>query len=460
MVSESEGERAVDPRPEGYDELAAASAEGRAEVVRRLAAGHPEGLVNLPARGGQGAILDGIDLASSETLKGAVLGGAKLRGAKLRGGNLEEADLRGASLAGAELRGASLEKADLRDADFASADLREAAMGGADLRGALLEDVDLRGASLRFADLRGAAFENADLRRADFWGANLEGATLSGSDLRGAVFKEANLKDADLSSTRLRRASLGRADCQGARFDDSDLQGADVTGVNFRGASLRATKVQGLDLSRCEIEGIHLAGAWLERTRLGQAQFGGAIGEELSGDFDEARKGYLALERCFADLGDPDAASWAYRRKRRMQKREAGRRAQASWQARDWKSATRSGFDCASDQVVEWLCDYGESIARVLGVMGVVFLLFTLFYGATGSVVRITKTATGEVVTATRSLSDLFMFSLSAMTTSGGSVNGLEPRNDAVRVLAGVQGLIGIALTGLLGFVAGNLVRR
>ena len=178
-------------------------------------------------------------------------------------------------------------------------------------------------------------------------------------------------------------------------------------------------------------------------------------------EYDEARKGYLALERCFTDLGDPDAASWAYRRKRRMQKCEAGRKARAAWKDRDWRTACAAGFDGASDQVVEWVCDYGESIGRVLGAMGVVFLLFTLFYAATGSVIHTSKGPGGvEVRETTRSLSDLFMFSLSAMTTSGGSGAGIEPRNDAVRVLAGLQGLIGIALTGLLGFVAGNLVRR
>ncbi len=456
------------PPASTYEELTGASPAERAEIVARLMAGQPEGRLILPAREGTAAVLDGIDLghprrdagaASPATLRGAVLGGAKLRQANLRGVDLRGAQLAGASFGGSDLRRACLEEADLREADLASAILRKAALGAADLRGALLEDADLRGASLRFADLRDAAFENADLRRADLWGANLEGTSLAGADLRGVILREANLKGADLSSVRLNRADLGRADCSNAKFDLADLQGAEVSGVVLTRASLRGAKLQGLDFSRCEIANVHLGGAWLERTRFAVDQFGGAIGEELAGDYDEARKGYLALERAFAQLGDPDAASWAYRRKRRMQKAEAARRARDHWSAGKRQAATGAAFDAACDQLVEWLCDYGESIARILGAMVVVFVVFTLLYGLTGSVVRVTKLPTGEVRVPTRNPTDLVIFSLMALT-AGNPPAGMEPLNEAVHLLTGIQALFGIALSGLLGFVAGNLVRR
>ena len=453
-----------DPLDSIYAELLEASPARRAEIVVRLAGGHPSGLLELPSRDGSGAILDGIDLRTAgadgvASYRGADLRGAKLRQAILRGVDFRAAKLGEAALGGADLRRASLEEADLRDADLASADLRKAALGGANLRGALLEDANLRGASLRFADLRDAAFENADLRGADLWGANLEGTSLAGADLRGVVFREANLKGADLSAVKLRGSDLSRADCRGAKFDHADLRGAEVTGVVLKGASLRGAKLQGLDLSRCDIANVHLGGAWLQRTRIAQEQFGGAIGEELAGDFDEARKGYLALERAFIELGDPDAASWAYRRKRRMQKNEARRRSEEAWKARDWNRAIADAFDYSSDQFVEWVCDYGESIARILGAMAAVFLAFTLFYGLTGGVVRVTKVPKGDLRETTRDVSDLVMFSLMALT-SGGPPAGLEPRNELIHLLTGVQALLGIALTGLLGFVAGNLVRR
>jgi hypothetical protein len=51
------------------------------------------------------------------------------------------------------------------------------------------------------------------------------------------------------------------------------------------------------------------------------------------------------------------------------------------------------------------------------------------------------------------------IFSLYAMTTSGMPF-GMEPRNAFVQLMAGVESLLAVALTGLLGFVAGNRIRR
>ena len=52
------------------------------------------------------------------------------------------------------------------------------------------------------------------------------------------------------------------------------------------------------------------------------------------------------------------------------------------------------------------------------------------------------------------------MFSLLAMTTQGIPYPFLEPRNEAVYVLTGLEAVLCIALTGLLGFVLGNRIRR
>ena len=89
-----------------------------------------------------------------------------------------------------------------------------------------------------------------------------------------------------------------------------------------------------------------------------------------------------------------------------------------------------------------------------------VFVAFAVLYGLTDSVVRVAETPAGETRVVTRSVLDLSIFSLLAMTTSGSPVVGLEPRDEIVHFLTGIQALIGIALTGLLGFVTGNLVRR
>ena len=78
----------------------------------------------------------------------------------------------------------------------------------------------------------------------------------------------------------------------------------------------------------------------------------------------------------------------------------------------------------------------------------------------TGSVVRVETTPAGPLRVLTRRPLDLAIFSLLALTTSGTPAVGLLPRNEFVHLLTGIQALLGISLTGLLGFVVGNRIRR
>jgi uncharacterized protein YjbI with pentapeptide repeats len=470
-----------------YERLAAAAPGERVEIVLGLIAAHPSGRLELPARDGLHAVLDEVDLGrplsgsrrSGESrskrpspsisepkeggrasLRGADLQGTHLRQANLAYVDLAEANLQGAALGQADLRRARLGRADLRGADLAGARLQGALLGEADLRGAMLEEANLRGARLRFARLDGAVLEKADLRGADLWGAHLAGAELKEADLRGAVLREADLKGATLTLANLRGAALGRSDLSGAKLGGADLRKVDLGGACFHGARLAGAQLQGLDLTGCDIAGIHLSGTWLENVRLERRQLGPAIGEELEGDFDEARKSYLTLERAFQNLGDYDAASWAYRRRRRMQKREVLGRAQSDWAAGRWPAAVRHYAQYASDQSVEWLCDYGESVPRVLGALLALYLAFTLVYGLTGSVVRVVETSQGTVKVPTHNVWDLATFSLLAMSTSGSPAVGLQPKDEMVHFLTAMEALLGITLTGLLGFVLGNRIRR
>jgi hypothetical protein len=188
-------------------------------------------------------------------------------------------------------------------------------------------------------------------------------------------------------------------------------------------------------------------------------QLGGAIGEELSGDFEQAAQGYLALERNFEGLGDRDAASWVYRRRRRMQKREALAQARAARSGRRWRRALGRYVQYANDQVVEWMSDYGESVPRVLGALAAVYLAFTLVYVVSGSVVREVEGPEGSARVPVRNPVVAAIFSLLVLTT-GGPEGGLAPRGDFTLLLIGVEAFLGIALTGLLGFVLGNRIRR
>jgi hypothetical protein len=333
-------------------------------------------------------------------------------------------------------------------------------LSGATLQRTLLEGADLRKAVLRFVRGAGCILEDAKLQGADLWGAEMEGADLRGADLQGATLEEANLQGADLAGVDFRGAVLNRANLRRANLRGADLRGAVLGGTNLEGAILRDAKLQELELTDCSLTHVNTCGARLEKTRLEQEQLGGAIGEEVSGEYGQALKGYLALERNFDELGDHNAARWAYQRRRRMEKREVLRQARAAWSDHRWGTAARSALKYAGDQLVEWVCDYGESVWRVLGTLLVVYILFVHLYGLTGTVLRVEETTAGKIKAPTYDLKDLAIFSLTAMTAPGSPPDYLLPRNELAYLLAGGQTILSIFLTGLMGFVAGNRIRR
>jgi len=105
------------------------------------------------------------------------------------------------------------------------------------------------------------------------------------------------------------------------------------------------------------------------------------------------------------------------------------------------------------------MCDYGESVPRVLGSLAAVYAAFTLIYALTGSVVRELEGPGGSARVPVRNPVVAAIFSLQVVTT-GSPEGGLAPRGDLTLLLMGVEAFLGIALTGLLGFVLGNRIRR
>ena len=437
--------------PETLERLNEADAAGRARIVRDLIAQHPEGRLELAGPDGAGAMLNGVDLAGAE-LRSAKLRNVSLRSATLSNADLKAADLRGARLGAARLDGAMLEEADLQNADFVAAGLRGASVGGANLRGALLEDADLRQAGLRFAVLEKAFLENAKLEGADLWGANLAGAVLSRADLRRVILTESNAEGADLAGADLTAARLDKCNLRAANLAGADLRGATLPNANLREAKLNNADLRGLDLSTCDLTAVHLADAIFDRTRVRRAQIGPAIGEEVAGRFDDAARGYLALEMNFAALGDGDAASWAYRRRRRMQKLTALDMARQRHRQGHTKAAMPFYGKYARFQFVEWLCDYGESPARVLVAMAWLFVAFTLIYWVCGAVAEPPQGIT-------RNPLKVAAFSLLA-SAPGARLGRLLPTGQWVLLAAAVQSMLVWALVGLLGFVIGNRIRR
>lgn len=460
----------------------AAISEERVGILLRFIEEHPQQVLHLDNHNELHTALDEVDL-SRETLselvrsakgpcawwdlkqkgvnlENANLQNASLRHANLRGANLRGANLQNAILAGADLRDAMLERANLSGADLAGTRFDDAVLSGANFEGAMLEDTVFANTILRFVDFQDCILESVNLQRADLWGANLERADLIRANLQGATLMEARLAAANLERVNLQNAELGGADLQGANLRGAQLSGATLRNAKLERASLKEAELQRVDLSQSNIRHARFSGADMEKTRFRLEQLGGAIGEELAGEYEEARLGYLALERNFSERGETEAESWAYRKKRRMGKRELLQRARIARTEHQWRRWLGYYLNYLSDLLIEWTCDYGESITRVAATILALWLLFALIYGLTGSIVSTVDNGGGQVKVPVRNPLHVAIFSLYAMTTSGSMPFGMEPRNAVVQLLDGVEGLLAVALTGLLGFVTGNRIRR
>lgn len=328
--------------------------------------------------------------------------------------------------------------------------------GGVNLRRTDLKGANLMLARIQGADLVGANLEGANLKLAQMQESRVRSANLQGADLQYANLEHASLRHADLREAALCHTNLERAFLEGVK-----LQGANLKGANLEGASLLEADLSGVDVRNVlSIRGISLYQAKLDQTKLTKDQLGETIGEERGGEWFEARETYLALKNNFNQLGRYDDATWAYRKERRMEKKEAWERTEEAFRERNWKGTVRSGLKAASDQLVELVCDYGEGLWRVFASLLLLWLVFAVFYGVIAGVWGLSQsTETAHIRHITRKPIDLLTFSLGVMTTMIPA--GLEARSTPVmRIAMPLQALLAIVLAGLVGFVLGNRIRR
>ncbi|MDP4023450.1 pentapeptide repeat-containing protein [Methylobacterium sp. NEAU 140] len=393
-------------------------------------------------------------------------GGLALAGADLARARLEEADLTGANLRRASLSGingrstrfagAILEEADLTEADLSGADFTGVVAGQVRLSEAMLEDARFTDAAMRFADLSRALLDGASFRNADLWGANFTGADADDTVFRGARLDEARLADANLTHADFEGASLAKASLAGSRLRGATFTGAKLDGADFSGADLSDANLVRLNLATCRLRHARFSGAWLNGTRMQVDQLGGAVGEEVDGAFEAAQASYLALEQNWKSIGSHDAASWAYKRGRRMGRFHAGALARAALAARDGRGVVRHGYRWCADRFVEWLCDYGESLSRIARAFFVLIGVFAVLYGLTSGMIILEGAEAGP----THNPMDLLSYSALNMMTANPPEIGLKPTGRVTNLLVGIQGAVGIILMGLFGFVLGNRLRR
>lgn len=395
---------------EVYDQLGVATPDQRVDIVLMLIQAHPIHRLEVPARDGKRADLSFVDLSS-----------AALR--------------------------ARLEKRGVATADWWNA--------------------DYQGARLWGANLQGATLHSANLQDAELWGANLQEANLTLVRLQGAKLCGANLQEADLTCAELRAAHL-----EGANLQEANVERADLRWANLTDATL-----VGLDLSSCAMDHVLIDGARWGGTRIRWEQLGGAIGDELVAKqtrliprvagfaYAAAKRGYLGLKQNLDDLGDYDGSSQAYRKERRMRKMETWQSARVSFHERKWPSAFMAAARAGSDLFVEVLCDYGESVRRLAAwILAMILLVGPALVGLlggldwTGANRDIYYSLTTWWQRGLYAYGQYVLYILDAFTTA--SFAELRPANDCVRLASGAIALSGIVLAGLLGFVAGNRIRR
>ena len=307
------------------------------------------------------------------------------------------------------------------------------------------------GVNLSRALLRYAIVRDATLDHADFSYAQLAKVVLERSVLESADFEGAELVDADFTNCHLRNANFEGADCEGINFEGADLRLANLTGVNL--------------LTSKNLEGVRWSEAILERTRLRRDQLGAEIGDQATGDWEEARRAYLALKNNFKTIGQYEDASWAYTKERDMERVTHKPRFAKRYHAHEVSSLPIDGFrkrltlfkfyfrhsiKYLVDTLYKYSCNFGESVGRIIFWTAVLIIGYAFLYGIFSSV--------GACGIPTYSAFDLLVYSLAA--TVSANVNGIETLNNWGKFLTASEGVLGIAAFGLVMFVLGNRINR
>jgi len=109
-----------------------------------------------------------------------------------------------------------------------------------------------------------------------------------------------------------------------------------------------------------------------------------------------------------------------------------------------------------ADWGVQILCNYGESVWLVLLWMVVVVVASSSYYSLSRGILLIESSH--ELGNMPVEWQHALIYSLGAFTSTGFA--RFEPTDDRIRLVTGMQAIVGIFLAGLLGFVVGNRIRR
>lgn len=272
---------------------------------------------------------------------------------------------------------------------------------------------------------------------------NLEGADLRGVDLQNLELTRADLRGADLSQAKVGFCKLM----------DADLRDANAAGVSFDNVELAGARIHGIRLGDGYLPAYVFRRAGAQERTLGDWEHAQTTGDIR--DHHYAREAALLLKNHLHDRGRYLEAVWAHQLEQRILRALINPRNRIRWdrergkRVKPLKVAQYAGRWLTS-VLADLVSGYGEEVGRVLVTLVAVQALFTLGYLWSGSIVDAAKQPVSGLWNAV-------VFSLGALTTT--NLQNLHPASSAVEFVMGLQVVIGIALTGLLGFVLGNRIR-
>jgi uncharacterized protein YjbI with pentapeptide repeats len=341
------------------------------------------------------------------------------------------------------------------------------------------ELIDLAGMDLSSIDLSGLTIKNVifsnfhankitNLTNANFKGCTIENARFSGAILSATNFRNCKFKWCDFRYIR----------CSQSTFQDSQFYGCDFYRANFEDYSI----FEGAEMVGVSLFMANLQGAGIRKKNLGPE----ILQEDLKlfkefhyhymnvSEIDiedflakrhyEAMQIYRHLTGIWASQGFFQDAGWAYVKSKRNEKTTySPRYSHRVYKTKSVAAASpEKGFSNLlvalkyfPKFIVYWfidlICGFGESLGRLITSIIALLLGSALIYWVTGGL----KSPAGTVYTG---FLDCLIFSIGNLTAT--DFGRFIPTSRIAEIIIALQGLLGISLVGLFGFILGNKIRN
>lgn len=364
----------------------------------------------------------------------------QFNGTPLNGLTLETGDVIDTKFEDIEFNNSVLHQTKFKNVDFIDADLSEAVLTEAEFGdGVEFTDTKLSGSNLNNATFNGVNLEHADL----------ETAILSNVDLRGSDLRGARLYDIKHQATRLNEdTNLGDV-CVYEHLADKVAEGAITVGMDDSHHSNTDFELEQLERETDENLLIRKLKTACKATK--RLYFRGfkskAWRENQSETLSNASRVYRVYQDLLRQNGLPEEIHHY-----RIREKEA-RRKQALLD-RNWLYWLRLS-------VLRWSIGYGERYRNVIMTSSLVIIACTMVYiggldnmHQTSQVVPLSDSTSQALPDTIETFTRALYFSVTTFTTLG--FGDILPASNLTRTVAGIQSLIGTALTAVLVFILGR----